>query len=624
MAKVITLNECPSPTNPTATAVAGGTLTASTTYYYRIVAVGPGNNYYEGNGAMFWMSTPCAEITATTDTTNKSIELYWDNPVDSNGYDGEVFMIFRTEISGDYDVYKSSVLYAHLLQAGSSARAYGLTKSQCVASGSGYKYTDTGSISLGNCPFLPDGCPCWEIEGGTDADPITPENLYGWAVTNSKTYCVDSWDMYPGMNSAIAVRTMASIRQPQPGSQPLYFGIPNRTYFLQQWGKTWLDSDGHFRTGEIENDKGKYGGVWQRGGSYAWFSGFRGEVEMYEASILSMPKEVPYTSLSTGKYGHMFQLHTGSDVKVYRSLYDPSGTTASMAGRAAGASLDLQDNKMHIYAMEMGANTAAIDNCEMENYVSALYSKRQSKISNSVFINPTQYDFSGRNFSSIADQNTILENITFANSPPDIRGFSHTSYSAHQVALEQYTIDLKIDNIILQDAVVKITDVNGYGAIWLDSDETLSEAISIGETDWAVSDGSVFSIGDSIRVNREVLTIANIVGNVLTVTRGQENTEDRQYATGQQIFLRHDKLTADANGLFTTIPLVRRVYWCDPSTHGSTGTHIMENIRDNSPHTLTIQKKGVQTYTKVFTPTVKINWEINLTRSKINVDQGVL
>jgi len=624
MAKVITLNECPAPTNPTATAVSGGVLTAGTTYYYRVVAIGPGDRYNAGNIAMFWCSIPCAEVTATTDAVNKSIELYWDNPVDSNGYDGEVFLIFKTEISGDYDAYKSGTFYSHLLLAGSSARAYGLTKSQCVASGSGYKYTDDGSKSLGRCPLLPDGCPCWEVEGGSDSDPITPEDLYNWAVTNSKTYCIDSWNMYPGMDSVIAVRTMASIRQPQPGTQPLYFGIPNRTYFLQQWGKTWFDSDSYFRTGEIENGKGKYGGTWQRGGGYAWYSGSYGTVEIYEGSIISLPKELPYTNLTRGKSGHLFQMVDDCNFTMYRSLYDPIGAGSS-SGRVKPAVLDLQSNKMHILAAELAATDVNIEDCEIENFIISGYNIRQGKIANSTFLNPTQYDFRGYNRSATEDQVTILENVTFANSTPDIRGSVVTTAEvAHQVVLEQYTMDLKIDNTILQDAVVKVKDINGYNAIWLNSNETLSEAISIGETDWTVSDGSVFSTGDSIRVNREVLTVTNVTGDVLTVTRGQENTEDRQYATGQQIFIRHDSLTADVNGVFTTIPLVRRTYWLDPTFHGATGYYVMENIRDNSPHTLTIQKKGLQIYSKAFTVTKKIDWEINLTRNKINLDQGVV
>ena len=620
MAKTITLNECPAPTNPTATAVAGGSLTAGTTYYYRIFAVGPGDSFYEGNNAMFWLSAPCSEVSATTDAANKSIELYWDNPVDSNGFDGEVFIIFRTEISGDYDVYKNDTFYPHVLMAGSINKAYGLTKSQCTPSGAGYKYTDDGSKSLANCPFFTDGVPCWEIEGGSDNDPITPEDLYEWAVTNGKTYCIEKWDAYPGFSKAIAVRTVASIRQPQPGTTSLYFAIPNRTYFLQPWGKTWFDSDGHFRTGEIEDGIGKYGGIWQRYGNYGWYSGCDGGFEMYEGSIIGCPREEPYPTLGAYRTaGHMWQMRSNSDVKIYRSLYEPRAVMGS-AGRIYSNNLDLQSNKMHVYGMNLGSPDAIIDDCEMENYIRSMYDRRQGKISNSVFVNPHTWDFMGQNVSSTEDQVTILENITFANTPPDIKGnIANLTHTAHQVVLEQYTIDIKItdkDGVAIENAVFTVEDKNGYGAIWADSGETLSEAISIGETDWTVSDGSVFSIGDSIRVNREVLTITNIVGDVLTVSRGQEGTEDRQYASLQKIFKRSDSLSSDANGELA-LALVRREYWLDPSNYSTTGYRTMENTVDNAPFILKITKFGYETYEYEFTPDEKENWEIALKASPV-------
>ena len=47
-------------------------------------------------------------------------------------------------------------------------------------------------------------------------------------------------------------------------------------------------------------------------------------------------------------------------------------------------------------------------------------------------------------------------------------------------------------------------------------------------------------------------------------------------------------------------------------------------LQSYSPHTLIIRKKGYQPYAKVFNLDEKINWRVSLTRSKINVDQGVI
>lgn len=95
MAKAYTLTEKAAPTNPIASVASGGSLTANTTYYYKIFTGGYNNAYADEN---CWLSAPSAEITATTTTTAKRIYIHFDN----NATGSELAGIYRTTTSGSY------------------------------------------------------------------------------------------------------------------------------------------------------------------------------------------------------------------------------------------------------------------------------------------------------------------------------------------------------------------------------------------------------------------------------------------------------------------------------------------------------------------------------------------
>jgi phosphodiesterase/alkaline phosphatase D-like protein len=82
MAKTYSFTDFTTPSNEAAVAVAGGTLTASTTYYYRLIGV-----VYAAASSYNWRgkTKASAEFTATTDNTNKSIELSFDMPLGEMG-----------------------------------------------------------------------------------------------------------------------------------------------------------------------------------------------------------------------------------------------------------------------------------------------------------------------------------------------------------------------------------------------------------------------------------------------------------------------------------------------------------------------------------------------------------
>jgi len=98
MAITITKVDAGQPTNGSATAVAGGSLAADTTYYYRVIGVKRIDN-------LVITSEPSAEFSDTTTDTNKQINLAW-----TAGANNDAWIIQRTTTSGVYNVRGGNTL----------------------------------------------------------------------------------------------------------------------------------------------------------------------------------------------------------------------------------------------------------------------------------------------------------------------------------------------------------------------------------------------------------------------------------------------------------------------------------------------------------------------------------
>lgn len=156
----VTLTQLDAPQNPVGSAVAGGNLDPSTTYYYKIIAFGTFNDLIYSD----IISAPSATVTVTTTSTNKSVELSWDAVTGATRY-----IIVRVEDPADFDV--KTLMF---LQSGS----YPLYIN-------GTSYTDTGSTTLMAYPvYYEYGMPQVVIDAGTTEDL---DSLADWAETNGYT-----------------------------------------------------------------------------------------------------------------------------------------------------------------------------------------------------------------------------------------------------------------------------------------------------------------------------------------------------------------------------------------------------------------------------------------------------
>jgi len=159
---------------------------------------------------------------------------------------------------------------------------------------------------------------------------------------------------------------------------------------------------------------------------------------------------------------------------------------------------------------------------------------------------------------------------------------------ADKVIYEGYKCNIHIadkDGNDLSGVSVLIEDKNGDTISYVDSTSLLNEDVAIAETDIDVDDGTDFSIGQVIRINREYMTISNIVGNALTVTREtlSDYTPDAAHLDNAPIYINQAVIT-DINGDIAE-QVIAYKKWQGTS----------ETLTTLSPHKFTISKAGYET-----------------------------
>lgn len=154
----------------------GGSLAASTTYYYKIIAVlGSGTS---PSTTIFARSAPSSEISGTTTGTNKTIPLTWSAVSGATGY-----IVWRTTQSGDYE-------HRYVEGGGNLFRCQALRSAFNVFTTTGTSYNDNGAVqtsgyqSLTHYHYLDFEIPQFLVSGGDSTTPFNMEYLYQQDVTN--------------------------------------------------------------------------------------------------------------------------------------------------------------------------------------------------------------------------------------------------------------------------------------------------------------------------------------------------------------------------------------------------------------------------------------------------------
>jgi hypothetical protein len=164
---------------------AGGSLDAGVTYYYRVVALKTGTYDWNVNQVE---SPASIEVSATTDTVNKTIRLTWPQVAGANYYH-----VFRTTTPGSYRTHKRI--------AGSPTAGYP-TVADGGAGGTTFDDDGTRALQVTYAIFAATDAPldfstqigkgCLTITGGDAGDPITLKNIYDAIADDNFCKYIDS------------------------------------------------------------------------------------------------------------------------------------------------------------------------------------------------------------------------------------------------------------------------------------------------------------------------------------------------------------------------------------------------------------------------------------------------
>jgi len=593
MAKTITVSELLPPTNLTATAVSGGSLVAGTTYYYKMIAVEMSGS----NGRVdstYASSAPSAEVSVTCDATNKSVQLNWTatTKIKTAGYLG--YLIYRTTISGDY-----AYTTAHLITP-ASGNGY-----PTLAATTATTYTDNGSLALYTSLMPALGCPLVVIDGGTSGDPITEEDIYQGYVTAGKTTFAQKTSFQDAakygnyfFNGFVLV------------------GLNTTTYLKIQDGRTvYIQGRLVFQTTNIiyfymGTSTGRGATIGVAGVCGDCQSAIRGYLYIYNSKIIDLNNMLAIYNMGS-------------------SYFAPA---ASLGGLASYDNTSVVKNtSIYMYGSNNNFSGGIVfNNCLVETYpriesfngyVPELNGISFIGLSNTLYAYGAYYvrtidcsmlentgaidiQFHGGTTYRMID----LINFTAYHNPLWARSVSNPTYGFY---FRKWSVDLTIkdkeDNYI-ENAIITLKDSSGTSQLYINSTATYSNITSRTTTSITVSNGALFTIGDVIKICTEKMLITNIVGNVLTVTRGYDGTIAESWLyVDKRVWLLKDSILTNSSGTIEQQYLLQETY----QGKTASGNYPYDTV-SYGPYTLTVSKTGYETYTSTFDVTEKMDLIISL------------
>lgn len=173
-----------------------------------------------------------------------------------------------------------------------------------------------------------------------------------------------------------------------------------------------------------------------------------------------------------------------------------------------------------------------------------------------------------------------------------------TSLQRSHIMIYSNYLNIKVqdkDGNALNGAKLSIIDKHDNGACWEDLDVYFTSSPSdVNDTSLTVDDASGLSVGDVILWWGEVMVITNIAGNVLTVTRGNEDSARGFNFNDRYVPLRRrvDEMTID--GKKDEIYIQERTYYKYTTDGGTTSTGNVHT--DYPPLTVKVAVDGYQDF----------------------------
>ena len=607
MAKYINRVQLAAPATPTATLSAGGTLPIGTTYYYRVAAF----RKYTGNNCAI-ISPVTAEVSATTDATNRTITFSWTAVTNAFGY-----IVQRTTTSGSYPVggYNTFTITSHVFY---------LTTLTGVAD-AGTQRWDGQNIDL------TDESPLIEVYA-TAGETIYSYEILDAAVAGGWTSVRTNFP--PGLVASADSAYRRSIPLSFTGS--LY--IHDCTFvwdtgFTIINGSFWSDSTTIFST------------------DATWKS-----VPMLLTFGLTYPQYTNNNTTLAGSFGCYSQINGSGN--LYGLIQKMLSYFLAYGQWGYGPLLYMQaiQGTINFYAGDVGHGISNSLPINGGNFFGSLIGSGYPNLVNltdSIVYQTGRipYNVSYKRcrltMQGICSYFTLYTGANFEDCIFDygldnvIVGISTTSFATNTTCNFVYNISLILSDENgnpIEGADIEIKDLNGNSALFADSGATFST--SLNDTDssssFVVSNGALFTVGDIIRCENmgELYLVTGKATNTLTITRGYGGTSKRRtignLGPNKKVLKQVASIQTDADGLFETpFALIHAEY-----------THLVSiNVNDtlqgliddgylerkyHTPHTITISKAGHKSYTDKITMDEKKVMEIALSKIKdLNFSKSV-
>jgi len=598
----IGIKTLPQPTNLQAVAVAGGSLAPDTTYYYKVLAA-------DQSAGIYTFGPRSATANATTTSENKTIALTWDDMgIDfGGGYSG--YFILRSTTNDFSDTQKILLTIGNRPEHPTAPA-----------------YNDNGTTNPLGFINWKGGLPTiWanSTEQMTMNDLYAEDQAQGWGrvLPSFSTDFIDFDPTFQDEGVCYHVHANLALGRDADGNE-----VEVDFYHVQAplviFGALRSSASSTIQIGQSRNS-GKSCSMWRRvqvlthGSGVLSVSALYGVLKLYGMSLTiggyTLWGAYSYLGWNNPYSGPGITGSAGSE--VIDCDFFPRGNGYGIGGefdifrgcRFGGCLCNTHD------ATLVGVTTTDTEGLGCRH------------IRNPVFVDPINY-YSSYDVIWHTSNSAFVENPTFDSkdqSTTTNHPYIHLAYGNALNGSFTFATTLRL---IVQDvtgapisgATVTVIDANGYSALFADSGATLSETMSAGETGMDVSDGTKFSVGDFIRLEyaSEIMQVAEIAGNTLTVLRGLRGTTDAQYLRdGDKLLVQVDSVVTDVDGIADCGKMFRYVLYpteqidgewsvsaAYPATHVANGWLVQV---DHTPHTVTIKKAGYRTRTAVWTMSKK-------------------
>ena len=287
-------------TTVTPTLELGGSLEPNTTYYYRVVALKSGYGGYTGLYSASLWGIPSEEVSITTDDTHKSVSFTWTAVTGTTGY-----VVYRTTVSGDYDVYDSSGnIQYHLVNPQSSLNGIRYASTTTTS------FTDDGTIPIYYAIFLEEGLPMATVSSSSEALPDRASDWYDALIsagfTNHTTRIKDKGYTYKLYNFNCNLWITDGCIQ-----------FKDREMILLEGNFIITRSTGVLKLGDIDSGYPSHGATFERKWIYA-SSSTVGSYKFYDSKFSDIG------SVNSQGYGiaSTLSLVTGANFDIQNSQFD--------------------------------------------------------------------------------------------------------------------------------------------------------------------------------------------------------------------------------------------------------------------------------------------------------------